>query len=362
MCGGINLSQCIAVPAASGGTAAARERIRVLFPAIFYNAGRVLSYTTAGVIVGALGSLVLVPGRFRGVVQLVAGVFMILMGINMLDIFQGAFGTVLRRFTPRMPKIFIKKRDGQKAGNKNPLIAGLLIGLMPCGPLQAMQLYALSAGSPLAGGLSMFLFSMGTVPLMFGIGALSALLSKKFTRRAMRAGAVLVTVMGMTMFSYGWGLSGFNLDSADEPAAALKPFPRPGSTPEGTGDGAFTPLTGKGVQIITSTLRPGRYPAITVQRGVPVKWIITAPRGSINGCNNRMIIREYRIEHPLVPGENVIEFMPEKTGRFSYSCWMGMIRSPITVVEEGQSAAGPGNSRLVLPAYYTHIDMEQERI
>ncbi|MDR1575535.1 MAG: sulfite exporter TauE/SafE family protein [Treponema sp.] len=423
MCGGINLSQCIPAAPREG------QGRNALFPAVLYNAGRVISYTAVGVIVGALGSVVSVSGRFQGIVQLAAGVFMVIMGINMLGIFQGSAGTILRRFNLRMPKIFARKIDEQKAGNKNPLIIGLLNGLMPCGPLQAMQLYALSTGSPVAGGLSMFLFSMGTVPLMFGVGALSSMLSRKFTRQVMKAGAILVTVMGMTMFTYGWGLSGLNFNAADRIIADVNPSLRFGSTPGESGDGAFTPIIENGVQIINSTLLPGRYPAITVQQGVPVKWTITAPQGSINGCNNRMIIREYKIAPRFTPGENIIEFTPEKTGKFSYSCWMGMIRSSITVVEEGQSIADigepnlnptpagvvipadnitlaevqdaeaygfpyqiitinlrdegidpsvvvlqrnmpallninndsldPGNSRLIFPAYYTQLDMEQ---
>ena len=40
-----------------------------------------------------------------------------------------------------------------------------------------------------------------------------------------------------------------------------------------------------GVQVVNSTLQAGRYPDITVQAGVPVKWVIDAPDGSINGCN-----------------------------------------------------------------------------
>jgi hypothetical protein len=48
-----------------------------------------------------------------------------------------------------------------------------------------------------------------------------------------------------------------------------------------------------------------------------------------------LFIREYGIEHQFKTGENVIEFTPTETGRFAYSCWMGMIRSSITVVEEG---------------------------
>ena len=185
MCGGINLSQCIPQTAAraEGG-----RRWEVLLPSILYNGGRVISYTIVGSIVGALGSVITISGRFKGAVQLIAGVFMVIMGINMLGVFPW-----LRRFNVYMPKIFARKIDEQKAGNKSPLFIGILNGFMPCGPLQAMQLYALSTGSPIAGGISMFLFSMGTIPLMFGIGALGGVLSKKFTRRVMKIGAILVT-------------------------------------------------------------------------------------------------------------------------------------------------------------------------
>jgi sulfite exporter TauE/SafE/copper chaperone CopZ len=346
MCGGINLSQCIpALPASTPAASpegpdakpgAAENRWKLLFPSILYNAGRVLSYTIVGTIVGALGSVVSLSGRFQGLVQFAAGIFMVIMGINMLGLFPA-----LRRFNLHLPNFFARKIGEQKAGGRNPLFIGLLNGFMPCGPLQAMQLYALSTGSPIAGGLSMFLFSVGTVPLMFGIGALSSLLSNTsrgpgFTRRVMQTGAILITVMGMTMLSYSASLAGFNFDFVRRAAAAVNPFaPQQG----GAGAGTFTPVIENGVQVVNSTLSGGRYPAITVQQGIPVRWTINAPQGSINGCNNRMIIREYGLEHRFTPGENVIEFIPGRTGRFPYSCWMGMIRSSITVVEEGGALA-----------------------
>jgi plastocyanin domain-containing protein len=291
-----------------------------------------------------------------------------------------------------------------------------------------MQLYALSTGSPLAGAFSMFLFSLGTVPLMFGIGALSSVLStaaggRAFTRRVTQAGAILITVMGLTMFGYGFNVSGFSNPLANISFSAAAPLRSKFADARG-GAGAFSPVVEQGVQVLTSTLSAGRYPAITVQQGIPVRWTINAPSGSINGCNNRMIIREYGIEHQFKPGENVIEFTPTRTGKFSYSCWMGMIRSSITVVEDGaviaESAAAlepfpagvqiptdaaalaeiaedgsyqslktdllddgiipaimvvqkgipvnwvinndsldPGNGKLIFPAYYTQFDMDQ---
>ena len=317
MCGGINLSQCIPHSAEIAGKPG---RFSTLRPTLLYNLGRVVSYTAVGFLVGGLGSAVAFSNTLQGVLKLAAGVFMVIMGINMLGIFPW-----LRRLNPRMPRIFARKIDKQKSGGGSPLTVGLLNGLMPCGPLQAMQIYALSTGSPFSGALSMFLFSLGTVPLMFGLGALSSALGKKFTHKAMTVGAVLVVVLGLSMLSQGWSLSGFSLPRLIPDAQA------------GTGDSSVK--IENGVQIVESTLSSGRYPSITVRAGMPVKWIIDAPQGSINGCNNRMFIPEYRIEHQFKTGENVIEFTPDKTGNFSYSCWMGMIRGSISVVE---APAGSG--------------------
>jgi sulfite exporter TauE/SafE/copper chaperone CopZ len=323
MCGGINLSQCIPQGADSTG-----ERGAALRPSLLYNLGRVIAYTVVGVIVGALGRVFSFSGWMKGLIQLAAGVFMIIMGINMLGIFPW-----LRKFTIRMPKVFAQKIEGEKSRSNSPLYVGLLNGLMPCGPLQAMQLYALSTGDPLKGGLAMLLFSLGTVPLMFGLGALSSVLSRKFTARVMTAGAALVVILGMSMFSYGWNLSGFG-----SPLGTLMSgFAGGGSAAQG-GDGT---VIQNGVQVVNTSLSSGRYQPITVQAGIPVRWTIDAPQGSINGCNGRMFIPEYGIEHTFTVGSNVVEFTPTKAGVFRYSCWMGMIRSTITVVTDGAASAPP---------------------
>jgi sulfite exporter TauE/SafE len=326
MCGGINLSQSLTGSNAETANAAHQYKFNfsLLLPGVLYNGGRLISYTAVGVAVGALGSVLTVSDMFRNIVLLLAGLLMLIMGINMLGLFPA-----LRRFIPGLPQFF-----KQKAG-RGPLVIGILNGFMPCGPLQAMQLYALSTGSPIRGGVSMFLFCIGTVPLMFTLGAAGGVLSggvlssvkgSAFSRRAMQAGAILVAAMGVVMLTNGWSGAGF--DRANPLARA--------SIREG---GAFEPVVSDDVQIINSTLLPNRYPAITVQQGIPLRWTINAPRGSINGCNNRFIIREYGIQHTFKYGDNVIEFIPERTGRFSYSCWMSMIRSTITVLAPGESIA-----------------------
>jgi len=307
MCGGINLSQCL--PKAGSGMGGGK--VSALMPSLLYNLGRVVSYTAIGFLVGALGSVITFSSTAQGVLKLIAGLFMVIMGLNMLGIFPW-----LRKLTPRMPKAFARRISRGKAKSKSPLIVGLLNGLMPCGPLQAMQIYALSTRNPFAGALSMLLFSLGTVPLMFALGALSSALGRRHGKKIMAAGSVLVVVLGLSMLTQGWSLAGLSA-------------PAPGNSR----NGGESIVLKDGAQIVRSTLSPGDYPDIAVYAGIPVKWVIDAPEGSINGCNNRFIVPEYGIEHRFSYGENTLSFTPDRAGTFGYSCWMGMIRGTIRVLD-----------------------------
>jgi len=316
MCGGINLSQCIPQKAENTG----KGGINNFMPSILYNAGRVVSYTIIGGIVGALGSVVSFSGPAKGIVAIGASIFMVIMGINMLNIFPG-----LRRFNPRMPKIFARLIGKEKGVSKNrPFYVGLLNGLMPCGPLQAMQLYALSTGDPIKGALSMLVFSLGTVPLMFGLGALSSFLSKQFTAKMMQVSAVLVIVLGFAMFQTGMAVSGIQLPSFS--VSELFNF-------GGSGSQGAVAVVENGVQTVTSEVYNGSYEPIMVKVGVPVKWTIHVGDGQLTGCNYRFEIKALGIEYQLEEGDNVLEFTPTKTGKLSYNCWMGMIRSSVNVIE-----------------------------
>lgn len=321
MCGGICLTQCVPKKA---GEDDSRNKLSALKPSVLYNLGRMISYTVIGGIVGALGSVISFSGSLKGIVQIAAGVFMVIMGLNMLNVFPW-----LKRFNLRMPKIFARKINDQKK-NRNPLYVGLLNGLMPCGPLQAMQLYALSTGSPLKGAFAMFLFSIGTVPLMLAFGALSSLLSRKFTAKMMKAGAVLVVVLGVFMFGNGVSLSGFSIPTAIGSTNSSK-----------IGNVA---VIKDGVQTVTTDLSSGRYEPITVQKGIPVKWTVKAEKGDINGCNNSIVIPKYDMTYNFKLGDNLIEFTPEESGIVGYSCWMGMIRSRITVVDDISTVNGNTDS------------------
>lgn len=369
MCGGINLSQCIPHKDAP---LEKKSRFSTLFPAFLYNLGRVISYTVIGFVLGFTGLLFGggsgsgLPVMAQGVLKLLAGVFMVIMGINMLGLFPW-----LRRLQPRMPRIFARKMNKEKVESKSPFIVGLLNGLMPCGPLQSMQIVALASGNPLVGGLSMLLFSLGTVPLMLGLGSIVSAFGRKFAQKVINVGAVLVVVLGLAMLAQGGSLSGllppdrllpvilvFCVGGVVSGIPFRKPSHRIVSTVAALGtvvlvllswdswNSAFKGDTGNtasdsgiqivnGKQVVNSKLSSGRYPNITVQAGTPVQWVIDAPQGTINGCNNRMLIRDYGIEYSFKTGENVIEFTPAKAGKIQYNCWMGMIRGTITVTEAG---------------------------
>jgi len=309
MCGGINISQCIPTKVENNGKKSPSQWM----PSFLYNSGRVVSYTIIGGIVGALGSVVSFSGPAKGIVAIAASIFMMIMGLNMLNLFPG-----LRKFNPRMPKVFARLIGKEKAISKNrPFYIGLLNGLMPCGPLQAMQLYALSTGDPIKGALSMFVFSLGTVPLMFGLGALSSILSKNFTAKMMQVSAVLVFVLGFAMFQTGLTVSGVQL---------------PSFSIGGVGSVVNESVVEEGIQTVSSDVFSSRYEPISVKVGIPVKWVIHVERGQLNGCNNRFIINSLGIQYQLTEGDNIVEFTPKKTGKFSFNCWMGMIQSYINVI------------------------------
>ena len=297
MCGGINLAQ---------SAASAQAGRRVSASNIQYNLGRLVSYTILGGIVGAVGSVFRLSSIAQAAFQLIAAIFMVLMALNLLDI-EGLRGVV-----PTLPVGLRTKLMGK--GSCSSLFIGLINGLMPCGPLQAMQLYALSTGSWHMGALSMFCFCLGTVPLMLGFGLVSGRLNKRFARPMRVASGVLVLLMGMAMLSNGLNLAGIRLRLSGSAASDVA-------------------VADANIQIDESELDWRGYPDITVEAGVPVRWNIHAEAEKITGCNNEMVIPALNLRVHLSEGDNIVEFTVDEPGVIPYTCWMGMLRGTITALE-----------------------------
>ncbi|MGB4438584.1 MAG: sulfite exporter TauE/SafE family protein [Sedimentibacter sp.] len=314
MCGGIMLSQSISKSNDSS------NKFEALKPALLYNLGRVISYTILGGIIGAVGSVFSLSIKSKAAVQIFAGIFMIMMGFNMAGF------SIFRKFQIKLPGNFCKFKN--KSGS--PFVVGLLNGLMPCGPLQTMQLFALGTSSPIKGALAMFVFSIGTVPLMLTFGGLSGLLSKGYTKKLLKLSGVLIIVLGLIMGNRGLAIVGINLN----PSTALAI----NKDSINDSDGEENPNVAKavmedGVQVIRMTVsNKGFTPnAFYVQKGIPVKWIIDGKE--INTCNNAIIIPFLNQQEKINKGENIIEFMPDDKD-MNFSCWMGMIGGVIRVVDK----------------------------
>lgn len=157
--------------------------------AIKYNSGRIISYTIIGGIVGALGSIFSATVQIQNLIKIVAGVFMIISGLHMIGI---------KIFNNIHIPIFFKKSTCVN-NHKNPFIIGYLSGFLPCGPLQTMQLYALSSGSFIMGASSMFVFSLGTLPIMLTFAYFSSRINSLFNEKIYKYVGILIVILGILM-------------------------------------------------------------------------------------------------------------------------------------------------------------------
>lgn len=163
MCGGIVGAVSMQLP---------RNRMPVLYH-LAYNGGRLLSYTVAGVIVGALGRSGLMLKGILPVQQMLfalASVMLITMGFYLAGIWQGvrhienAGGMLWKKIQPYS--------RGLLPANSLPRMFGLgvLWGWLPCGLVYTVLLSALAMGGALRGGLVMLAFGLGTLPNLLAVG------------------------------------------------------------------------------------------------------------------------------------------------------------------------------------------------
>lgn len=321
MCGGIMLSQSLGHES--------KNKFEAIKPALLYNAGRVIAYTILGGVIGAIGSVFALSLTAKAGLQLFAGIFMIMMGFNIAGF------KAFRKFQIKLPNAACRTMSKPRA----PFFVGLLNGLMPCGPLQTMQIFALGTGSAAAGALSMFMFSIGTLPLMLTFGALSGLLSKGYTKKILKFSGVLIIMLGLIMSNRGLALAGMNMS----PMAIISSVGAFGDAASSSASSqAINATIRDGVQILNMSAKVSGYTPNTlyVQKGLPVKWVVEGEE--ITGCNNTIVVPDMNIQQKLQSGNNLIEFTPGNKD-LNFSCWMGMKRGVIKAVDDLEtiSAARP---------------------
>lgn len=146
MCGGFVL-----------GVARGREYRRYLFG---YQAGRLMAYAMLGATLGTLG-LGISRWLSAPTMKMVAGLAMIVLG----------FGWVAP--TSLLPRGAVARLGGKLLSGKErsqvSVLIGMLSGLLPCGLLYAALAECTLANGPVAGGLAMACFWLGTTPALTGL-------------------------------------------------------------------------------------------------------------------------------------------------------------------------------------------------
>lgn len=339
MCGGFVLSYT--AKAASEGKKAHLSHAA-------YGIGKTISYTVMGALFGLLGSFIVFTPAIRAAAGIIAGLFLILFGLKMLNIIP-----FLRKIQFRTPR-FIARFVGEKqASNASPLVIGLLNGLMlACGPLQAIYVMAASTGSMLEGAKLLFIFGLGTLPVMLGFGYIASFLSGKATRTILKVSGALVIILGLIMLNRGLALSGTGYDFKS--IVARSQFNslqgNSGNSISGGGDaggdaggasggaGNIAVLKDGYQEIHMDVLSSGWSPdTFILKKGVPVHWIINGKQ--ITSCNRAIQVPKYGLSFNIKPGEQTITFTPTESGVISWSCWMGMIQGTFVVKDDISNSA-----------------------
>ena len=301
---------------------------------LLYGAGKTLSYTVIGGVCGTIGAVIAFTPQMQAAVGMASGVFLILFGLHMLNVF-----TSLRRFQLKTPAFVMRFIGTEYQKHRNhPFIIGLLNGLMIiCGPLQAMYVMAAGTGSGFEGALILFFFGLGTLPLLLGFGFLTGLLSSNLTPKLLKASGVIVMVLGAIMLNRGLALAGSDI-AFNTLVARLSTTLSPAAveTPTSTSEQTIA------MDVLVDRFSPNQF---TLRKGVPTKWVIDGKE--LNECNRTIVVQEYGLKVMLHQGRQTIEFTPKEVGVVPWSCSMGVIPGSFIVVDTPPSAESTKNTSAV---------------
>ncbi|MCB5208045.1 sulfite exporter TauE/SafE family protein [Methylovorus mays] len=171
MCGGI-------VGAVSMSLPGARPRLPFL---LAYNGGRILSYTLAGVLAGALGASSFFLGHILPIQKILYGLsslMLVLLGLYLAGVWHGVtyverLGSVLWRQLQPLSRRLLPVQSPWQA-----ILLGAVWGWLPCGLVYSVLVAALAAGDAVQGGLLMLAFGLGTLPTLLAMGMAAVKLKK----------------------------------------------------------------------------------------------------------------------------------------------------------------------------------------
>ena len=287
-----------------------------LRPTATFLAGRVAGFAVLGAGLGALGSRVVLPPVAIAILMIVVALVMTILGIRLTGL-----SPRIAAWSPTLPggigaRLGIDGGGVSTYSDTRAAALGAASFFLPCGFTQAVQIYALSTGSPIVAGAIMAAFAIGTVPGLLTLGGLPSLLPR--TSRPAFLRTIGVVVIGFALLN---GMAGLRL------AGLMPEFgTAAASAPDVT--------TAAGVQTLrTSQVSDGYVPAnVSIYAGVPTRWVIDSKDGG--SCAVFLQVPSLGIAVTLQPGENVIDLPALQSGRVQYMCSMGMYGGQLTVVDE----------------------------
>jgi sulfite exporter TauE/SafE len=313
-------------------------------PHFAYQGAKILSYTLVGLLLGTIGAALDLKG-IRGWAMLGAGVYMVLLGLQMTGKFPW-----LAFLTPRPPKFLMnalvklrrKATADASEGDSSlmtPISFGLMTGLMPCGPLISAQIAAAATGSALLGAVGMFAFGLGTMPLMLGFGAVSGLLSGTFKRRMMVGLAFVVMALGLVMFNRGLTLTGSPITYNTVAASVTGADAAATSYKKGADGVVEIPITIANVKFAPEN--------VSIPADQPVRLVVD--RREDNACSDQLAIPQAGVLKNLAPNAvTTVDVPAMKAGTYTLTCGMGMMAGTLAVGAGAGSPVGGGANLALL--------------
>ncbi|MBI2590252.1 MAG: sulfite exporter TauE/SafE family protein [Candidatus Blackburnbacteria bacterium] len=307
---------------------AARQGKKAFLPTVAFLVSKLAAYTLLGFLLGMFGSALSLSDGMRTVMQAVAGLYMLAVAANLLKLHP-----IFRYAIIQPPKFLTRmvRKEARSSSLFAPAFLGVLTVFIPCGTTLAMETFAISTGNAFLGAATMALFTIGTMPLFAGVGALAAM-GKLFEKYFAPVAAAALIFLGISAINSSLVLSGlpFNLNGVGQTFEALAQVVR---NPAGDILGAANTVTVvNGVQNANITALAGGYSpsVIEVKAGRPVKLNVT-PTGAL-GCTSVFVIPQLKMSKRLNLGETAtFEFTPDKPGNIIWACGMGMYTGTIKV-------------------------------
>ena len=168
-----------------------------------YHLGRLSTYSFIGLLFGLLGKGFYFFG-FQQQLSIIVGVFMILMILLPKTFRKYNFSKPVSALIYKVKSLLgkeLKKKD-----SKTFFTIGFLNGFLPCGLVYMAIFGALTTNNAWSGSLYMFLFGLGTIPLMTMVVYLGHFTKGKVRKRIQQAIPVFVVFIGVLFVLRGLGL------------------------------------------------------------------------------------------------------------------------------------------------------------